>query len=120
MNPKRKFSLEFLDPRIHFALVCGSRSCAPIKYYTPYGINEKLELAARNFINSSEVIVIPEENRVLISQIFRWYKNDFGGRAGVLDFLKRYILDDDKRFYMEKAGCRIKIDYLFYDWNLNK
>ena len=120
MNPKKKFSLEFLDPRIHFALVCGSRSCAPIKYYTPDGINEKLELAAKNFINSSEVIVIPEENRVLISRIFSWYKNDFGGRTGVLDFVKRYILDDDKRFFLEKAGSSIKIDYLYYDWNLNK
>ncbi len=34
-NAKSKYSLKSLDPRIHFALVCGSRSCAPIKYYTP-------------------------------------------------------------------------------------
>ncbi|MCK5427521.1 MAG: DUF547 domain-containing protein, partial [Thermodesulfovibrionia bacterium] len=33
-NPKRKFSLRHLDLRVHFALVCGSRSCAPIQYYT--------------------------------------------------------------------------------------
>jgi hypothetical protein len=120
LNPKKKFALAYLDPRIHFALVCGSRSCAPIKYYTPEGINEKLELAARNFINSSEVIVIPEEKRILISLIFKWYGKDFGGRAGVLDFIKRYILDDDKRFFLEKAGSGIRIDYLYYDWNLNK
>jgi hypothetical protein len=120
LNPKRKFALKKLDPRIHFALVCGSRSCAPIKYYTPEGIEEELEIATENFVNSSEVIVIPEERRILISQIFKWYKVDFGGISGILDFIKKYILDDDKKTFLEKTGKNIKIDYLYYDWNLNK
>jgi hypothetical protein len=119
-NPKRKFSLKNLDPRIHFALVCGSRSCAPIKYYTPDGIDDELEMASQNFVNSSEVMIIPEENRVLISQIFKWYSEDFGGLRGIFDFIKKNILDDDKRNFLEKTGTRIKIDYLFYDWSLNK
>lgn len=119
-NPKREFALARLDPRIHFALVCGSRSCAPIKYYTSAGINEMLELATRNFLNSSEAIIIPEEKRILISRIFRWYKRDFGGKSGILNFVKRYILDDDKRFFLEKAGKKVGIDYLYYDWHLNK
>jgi len=119
-NSKRKFSLTIMDPRIHFALVCGSRSCAPIKYYTPEGVNDELELAAQNFINSSEVIVVPEENRILLSQIFKWYKIDFRGKMGIVNFVKKYILDDDKREFLEKTGSGVKIDYLYYDWNLNK
>jgi hypothetical protein len=119
-NPKRKFSLLRLDSRIHFALVCGSRSCAPIKYYTHEGIDEELDLAAQNFVNSSEVIMIPEENRILISQIFKWYKRDFGGRNGIFQFIEKYTLDDDKRIFLEKAGSRVKMDYLYYDWTLNK
>jgi hypothetical protein len=119
-NPKRKFSLLRLDSRIHFALVCGSRSCAPIKYYTHEGIDEELDLAAQNFVNSSEVIMIPEENRILISQIFKWYKRDFGGRNGIFQFIEKYTLDDDKRIFLEKSGSRVKMDYLYYDWTLNK
>jgi hypothetical protein len=69
-DTKKNFSLEKTDPRINFALVCGSRSCAPIKFYTPEKIDEELELATRNFIDSSEVIIIPEEKRMLISSIF--------------------------------------------------
>jgi hypothetical protein len=118
-NPKKKFMIKHIDSRIHFALVCGSRSCAPIKYYTPENIDRDLEMATRNFINSSEVIVIPEENRMLVSQIFKWYKSDFCGKSGVLKLIKKYILDDDKRDYLDN-NRNVKIDYLYYDWNLNK
>ena len=119
-NPKKKYSLKHLDARIHFALVCGSRSCAPIKYYTPERINDELEIATQNFVNSSEVIIIPEENRILMSQIFKWYKIDFGGSRGILNFIKKYIVDDDKKMFLEQAGNRAIISYLYYDWSLNK
>jgi hypothetical protein len=119
-SPKKKFMPGHFDPRIHFALVCGSRSCAPIKYYTPENIEDELETATENFINSSEVIFIPGENRLLVSQIFRWYKSDFGGRSGIIRLIQKYILDDDKKEFLEKQGSNIRIGYLYYDWNLNK
>ncbi|UCE71240.1 MAG: DUF547 domain-containing protein, partial [Nitrospiraceae bacterium] len=119
MNPKKAYALQSLDARIHFALVCGSRSCAPIKYYSPETVDNELALAAKNFINSSEFIVIHEEKRMLISSIFKWYMSDFAGAAGVIDFIKKYIVDDDKREFLESVAD-IKVDYLYYDWNLNK
>lgn len=119
LDPRRKLALRELDLRVHFALVCGSRSCAPIKFYTPENIHEELERAAVSFVNSSEVIAIPEEGRLIISMIFKWYKGDFGGREGILDFLARYLVDDDKKEFIRKGRGDIKIDYLYYDWNLN-
>ena len=118
-NEKAQYSLSRLDPRIHFALVCGSRSCAPIKYYTPEGIDDELEVATKNFINSSEVIVIPEEKRMLVSSIFKWYSPDFGGTTGVIDFIKTYIVDDDKKEFLTRTK-EVDVSYLYYDWNLNK
>jgi hypothetical protein len=117
---KKNFSLEKKDPRIQFALVCGSRSCAPIKFYTPEKIDEELEVATRNFVNSSEVIIVPEEKRMLISSIFKWYKSDFGGRKGVLDFIERYLADERYKKFIREERANIKIEYLYYDWNLNK
>jgi Protein of unknown function, DUF547 len=35
-----------LDPRIHFALVCGAKSCPPIKLYTPDNLDEGLQARA--------------------------------------------------------------------------
>ena len=116
---RRALSLKVVDPRVHFTLVCGSRSCAPIRFYTPENINDELEEAARNFVNSSEIIVIPEENKAVISMIFNWYEGDFGGRDGVLGFICRYLADDDKREFLERARDSIRIEYLYYDWNLN-
>jgi hypothetical protein len=118
-DPRKEFAAGGLDLRVHFALVCGSRSCAPIKFYTPERIHEELEQAAVNFVNSSEVIALPEEGRLIISMIFKWYKEDFGGKEGILGFLERYLVDDDKKEFIAKERGSIKMDYLYYDWNLN-
>ncbi len=118
-DPRRTFSLKKTDPRIHFALVCGSRSCAPIRFYQAEKINEQLELAANTFVNSSEVIVLPEKNKVILSQIFDWYSKDFGGKNDMRDFLLKYLEQDEKRTFVEKNWSHIKVEYLFYDWDLN-
>jgi hypothetical protein len=56
---------------------------------------------------------------MLISSIFDWYRPDFGGTSGVIDFIKNYIVDDDKREFLDKTKG-VDISYLYYDWNLNK
>ena len=33
-DPRRKIALNRHEPRIHFALVCGAKSCPPIKTYS--------------------------------------------------------------------------------------
>ncbi len=108
-----------IDPRIHFALVCGSRSCAPIKFYTPEGIDTELEWAATGFINSPEVSVIPEEKKLVMSKILKWYEADFGGTNGVIEFIIKYLTDENKKEFLRSAGRNLKIEYLEYDWNLN-
>lgn len=37
--------IQQVDPRIHFALVCGAKSCPPIKLYTPENLDEGLDAA---------------------------------------------------------------------------
>ena len=117
LDSRRELIFETIDPRIHFALVCGSRSCAPIKFYTAERIEADLEAAAVNFINSPEVIVTPGEKRLAVSMIFKWYGKDFGGRAGVVDFIRRYLVDEARKRFLEEE--RIRIEYQPYDWSLN-
>lgn len=38
-----------MDKRIHFALVCGAKSCPPIRVYTPDELEEGLDAAAAAF-----------------------------------------------------------------------
>jgi hypothetical protein len=119
-DPRRKLVLDTVDPRIHFALVCGARSCAPIRFYTSESIDQELHLATVGFINSSEVVVLPEENRMVLSMILKWYEKDFGGPSGVLNFVETYLVDQDKKEFLRHNKELVKIDYLPYDWNLNK
>jgi hypothetical protein len=117
---RRAYVINEPDPRIHFGLVCGSRSCAPIDYYDPQQIHSQLDEAARSFVNSSEVLVFPEESRLLLSEIFRWYEKDFGGRVGVVDFILRYMTDGESRTSLAANRDRMTLEYLFYDWDLNR
>jgi hypothetical protein len=57
-DPRMKFTITPLDPRIHFALVCGARSCPPIAFYEAERIDSQLQLAAESFINSPQVKIL--------------------------------------------------------------
>lgn len=63
---------------------------------------------------------MPEEGKLLLSEIFRWYEEDFGGKLGVIDFTFAYLADDNARGFLNQAGGNIQFEYIFYDWNLNR
>ncbi len=105
-------------PGIHFALNCASRSCPPIQSYSPEQIDAQLDLAAGSFVDAT-VETSPDGSRVIVSEIFRWYANDFGGRQGVIDFLVRYLPDDARREILLDAAGSLSLGYTPYDWGLN-
>jgi hypothetical protein len=122
---KRDVRLEFaifpLDPRIHFALVCGARSCPPIGFYEAEQIDFQFELAAMSFVNSPQVKVLPKEKAIFISMIFKWYKIDFGGSDNaLLDTLLKYLDEGKDKAFLEENRNQIRIRYQPYDWNLNQ
>jgi hypothetical protein len=119
-DSRKAWTLKPLDPRVHFALVCGSRSCAPIDYYHAGTIYEQLETASKSFVNSSEVIVLPEQEKIMLSEIFKWYEPDFGGKGGVLDFLYDYLADEKARQCILESAAHLQFEYIYYDWNLNR
>ena len=43
-DARAQLSVSPVDPRIHFALVCGAKSCPPIKLYTPENLDEGLQV----------------------------------------------------------------------------
>ena len=99
--------------------MCGSRSCAPIEFYDADEINEQLDAATRNFINSSEVVILPEKNKIMLSQIFHWYQHDFGDKENIFTFIIKYLDKGEGSDYLSKRMNTIEVEYLFYDWNLN-
>ena len=117
-DPRRRWVMAPMDPRVHFALNCASRSCPPIGVYDAAQIDGQLDQAARSFV-AAHVRVNPDDGEVRLSAIFRWYARDFGGRAGVLDFLLRYLPDDEQRRWLQAHRVQVRFTYEPYDWALN-
>ncbi len=118
-DPRLRHAVVPMDPRIHFALVCASRSCPLITVYHALEIEEELEAAAATFINGGGVIVKPELGRVSLSRIFSWYQGDFGGRSKVLKFILAYLREGPERNYLGENISKVRLKYQKYDWSLN-
>ena len=101
------------EPRIHFAINCASISCPKLlnEAYTAAKINEQLERATKEFINSDKNEI--SKNSVKLSSIFDWYKKDFteDGKT-VLDYINKYS--------KVKVDAGTSISYKGYNWNLNE
>ena len=111
---------EYVDPRIHFALVCASKSCPPLEnsVFLPDKIEEQLEEVTLKFISNPERVRLDLDKRIVyLSKIFKWYNEDFTeGYDGVKDFLADYLPQEDADFVLRED---VKIHYLDYDWSLN-
>jgi Protein of unknown function, DUF547 len=109
------------EPRIHFSIVCASSSCPKIRSdaYTVAKLEEQLEDNARRFVNdSSRNRFDKKEKFASISQIFKWFAEDFEKNAGnVQKYISKYVNDPDLAKDMATEGYKIK--YLDYSWNLN-
>ncbi|WP_310556979.1 DUF547 domain-containing protein [Flavobacterium sp.] len=104
------------DARVHFALVCGANGCPPIisNAYMPNTLEEQLNKQTKLAVNNPSFIKVNEESKkIIVSQIFEWYKDDFISKnSKEIDFINKYRTD--------KIGNDFKIIYYKYDWTLNK
>jgi hypothetical protein len=119
-DPRLPLVVDPPDPRIHFTLVCASTSCPPINYYTPERIHEQLDVAAAGFINGPDVEILPRENLLRLSPIFKWYRADFGGHDGVIDTLIRYLDHGEAKEFLILRGLAADVEWKEYDWRLNR
>ena len=71
-DPRRVLAVREPDPRIHFALNCGAKSCPPISLFTADGLKEELKAVTEAFV-SSDVSLDDDTGAVNLSKIFLWY-----------------------------------------------
>lgn len=118
-DPRLKWVIEPFDKRIHFALNCASRSCPPIRVYSPEKLDSQLDLATRGYL-VTDVQIIPEQNALYLSSIFKWFAADFGGREGSIDLVLSYLSDTTERTWLMQQRSRLSIQYKSFDWTLNR
>ena len=72
---------------------------------------------------AGEAIVDVPLGTIRLSSIFKWYKADFGGKLGLLDFLQKYLpprsAADLTRLLQTTRKENIKLEYQPYDWSTN-
>jgi hypothetical protein len=102
------------EPRIHFAINCASISCPKLlnEAFTAANINEQLDKATSEFINSSKNDL--SVNSPQLSSIFDWYQKDFtvNGKQDVIGYINKY----SEVMIAPKAH----VSYMDYNWNLNE
>lgn len=113
---------ETKDARIHFAIVCASRSCpllAP-RAYAARGLSEELERQGRAFVNDPARNVLDRvRGRVALSKIFDWDRKEFERDGGtLLRFVSRYVNDPSTAAWL--AGYSGETVFLEYDWSPNQ
>ena len=75
----------FIDPRIHFVIVCASSGCPPqpMFAYTEENVQAMLEKETRNYLNSKRGVRIDiAANKIYLSKIFDWFADDFIKHSG--------------------------------------
>ncbi len=117
----------YQEPRIHFAVNCASVGCPALSAtaYTAADIETQLDEAVRFFLSDRSRNRL-EVNTLNVSRIFKWYRDDFergwGGYQRLEQFLAAYgdSLGLSVRDIQRLKSGAIDIDFLDYDWNLNR
>lgn len=91
---EKKFRVEKLDYRVHFALNCGAKSCPPIAFYKPEQIDKQLDLATKVYLKN-EVLFNGKDLTVEVPAILSWFRADFGGKKGITRLLRQQQLIPD-------------------------
>ncbi len=127
-DPRLPLIMDKLDFRIHFALNCGAESCPPIRRYTTDKIDAQLDLAAGNFLNGADVEIDIQNKRVILSKILQWYSQDFGAGkwykfgigspASILRTIAPYMVDEEKRAFLENHAETIQVKFKPYSWKI--
>lgn len=108
------------EPRIHFAIVCASKSCPELngQAYTAAGLDAALDDAARRFVRDPSKNRFDGKSRAFhASSIFKWYRGDFEHASGSLErYLARYATGSAAQ---ELQKGSVHLEFLDYDWTLN-
>ncbi len=120
----------YRDARIHFVLNCGSESCPILRPELPVGddLETLLQQSAIDFVcDKKNVSIDHDENKILLSAIFKWFRADFindlrrrglPSENGLIDYVGSVAPAPLKG---ELAGAvGYKVVFNDYDWSVNQ
>ena len=105
------------DPRIHYAVNCAAIGCPDLLPLAFTGANADtlLDLGGQNFINHRRGARV-EDGRLIVSKIYAWVIEDFGGNEEGVNAHLRYLAEPPLARVLKG---RTTIEDYEYDWGLN-
>ncbi|KAI9556981.1 hypothetical protein GHT06_016775 [Daphnia sinensis] len=117
-DPRLQFTMKELDPRIHFVLNCGGKSCPAISVYSEANLEAALNSAAKNFLSET---VLVDGNIIHLSKLLMWYGIDFGSNdEQILRWVAQYVPDTKKTIIMQLLDSKsAEVIFDEYNWLVN-
>ncbi|NQY41855.1 MAG: DUF547 domain-containing protein [Legionellales bacterium] len=106
------------NPNTHYVLNCASIGCPNLAAvaYTGKNIQNSLEKAAIDFVNSKRGVTITSTQKLIVSKIYSWYDIDFGNdEYEIIKHIRKYARKNLKK-ELEKFE---EISKYKYNWDLN-
>lgn len=103
----------FNQPRTRLALMKASMSGPKLRQEAYWGetLNSQLNWQAMSFLGDTTRNELSADH-IKVSRVFKWYENDFSSSGTIIDFINNH----SKVRIQENA----KVEYLDYDWALNR
>lgn len=113
---EKKYLLrEFHDPRVHLVLVCGAKRCLKLlkKAYRPEKLDDQIDEQVKAILNDPDFLIVSDDkSNIELSEIFKWYQEDFiGSSSNILEYINQY--------HKDKLSEESLISYYEYDWSIN-
>lgn len=111
---------QFQDARVHFAIVCASKSCPALhrEGYRSSVLDQQLDAAVRAFLDDpSKNRWDPASRTLYLSSIFKWFRDDFERSGRTLPAFVGHYLRQPDAADLERGEVRVA--FLNYDWSLN-
>jgi hypothetical protein len=104
----KKLMVRRIDPRIHYALNCGAKSCPPVLFFSDDKIDAQLDMTARGYLEAECEL---KNDKLYVPALFSWFRGDFGGKRGIYKFLWKYEII--------KKGEKPSLVFKEYNWELS-
>jgi len=105
-----------VDPRVHFALNCGARSCPPVRTYTAERVGDELEAATRSYMEA-ESSLDRKAGVLTLPGVIKLYRSDFGPDSELVELAARALGGSDAEWIAAHA-TDLRIEYAGFDWRL--
>lgn len=122
-DPRLQSIVQTPDPRLHFGLNRGTRSCPPVHRFSAEHLPEELDIVAASFCEDDAHVKFDKTKReVHVSKLFGWYRADFTDHEKHLPrLISGYIMKGVKHQSLDRAlddgKGQLKVVFMPYDWS---